>query len=192
MEFADRPTESPALLASLPVNLGGGTVTHAVDGDRRLGAPGADRLPERARRYMDIRDLLGAVLLATAGLVAAQVFLDGSWLTVGRIAVAVLVVSVVCLEIPVMNRLTMRWTTYTVTPEHVYLVRGGVLRRSTFIPTRQILSVETAQGPLLRHFDLAQVRFHCISEVESFGPLDATTVARVREAIALVDTDDAA
>ncbi len=80
-------------------------------------------------------------------------------------------------------------TSYTVTPDYVYIARGWLWRRSTVIATAQILNVEIVQGPLLRAFDAVSVRFTCISEVEGLGPLERDAAERIRATVLRAQTE---
>ena len=100
------------------------------------------------------------------------------------VALAVLYAVSLTVELPLLNRLRVRNTSYSVEPGYVYITRGALINHSVLIALHQILSVETVQGPLLERFGFAKVRFRCLTDVEWLGPLDADAVIEVRRAIA--------
>ena len=57
------------------------------------------------------------------------------------------------------------------------------MQRTTTLSTAQILTVEVAQGPLLRAFKLVRVRFVCIADVEALTGLSAEAAEVIRETI---------
>ena len=150
-----------------------------------LGQMGAARLPAGALAYMNVRALceLAAAALLLGG--AAWWFLDGSEQIVAYLAITALGLVAVTVELPWLNRRRYAFTTYSVDDNFVYITRGAIFRRSVLLPKRQILNVETIQGPLLRQFGFANVRFSCITEVESLGPLDNDAIMAIRAAVAI-------
>lgn len=117
-----------------------------------------------------------------AAVVTSQVF-DGGTRTFVLLLLVVLTALSLAVELPVLNRLRVRHTSYSVQPGFVYITRGALVRRSVFIASHQIQNVETVQGPLLRRFGFVKVRLKCITDVESLGPLDPSAVLAIRRAV---------
>lgn len=147
---------------------------------------GALRLPGRALSYLHIRSATELTCAALAAIALVLWALEGSSRHRALLTIGVLTVLGLALELPILNRYRLRYTRYSVSPTFVFITRGALVRRSVLIPTRQILNVETVQGPLLRRFDFAKVRFKCITEVETLGPLDPAAVLEIRRVVALL------
>ncbi len=152
-----------------------------------LAQAGTTTLPRRALSYLNLRSSIELAVAATVGVLVILWGLDGRTERLALVAVAVLTMLGLAVELPFLNRLHLRWTSYSVDPTFVYVVRGVLIRRSVLIPTRQILNVETVEGPLLRRFGFAKVRFRCITDVESLDPLDRTAVTEIRMVVALLE-----
>lgn len=150
----------------------------------RLGELGEQRLPVRALSYMNARALCEVGASVAVLSVAAWWFLSGGGRVLAFVAIAALAGVAVVVELPWLNRRRVKYTTYSLDSRFVYMTRGAVFRRSVLLPMRQILNVETVEGPMLRAFGFVNVRFSCITEVESLGPLDAEAVLMIRRAVA--------
>lgn len=153
------------------------------------GSPGREPLAPRSLAYLNTRD--GAITaFATAILAVATGFLPDPalrvilWAVLGVLAAVSLLV-----ELPWLNRMQVRRTSYTVTPDFVYITRGWLWQRSIVIATPQVLNVEIVQGPLLRAFDVVSVRFTCLADIEGLGPLTREAAERVRTTVLRSQTD---
>lgn len=151
----------------------------------RHGEPGERSLAPRALAYLNLREGVGTAAVAVALSVGIAFLPDATWRTVLWGVLAALAVVSLAIEMPWLNRKEVENTSYTVTPDFVYITRGWLWRRSTVIATAQILNVEIVQGPLLRAFDAVSVRFTCISEIEGLGPLERDAAERVRATVLL-------
>ncbi len=145
---------------------------------------GSTKLPPGALCYLNIRSTVELTVAVSVGAVLVLWGLDGSAQAWGLLALGLLAALGLAVELPMINRLHMRYTRYSVDPTFVYITRGALIQRSVLIPTRQILNVETVQGPLLRKFGFAKVRFKCITDVEGLGPLDPAAVLEIRSVVA--------
>lgn len=154
------------------------------------GHPGAERLPRRALSYLNARDGLGTVILAALLAGAAAFITDPALRTTAWIGVLVLTIAGVLVELPWLNRIQTRATSYTVTTRYIYIVRGRLRRHSVMIATPQVLNVEIVQGPLLRAFGLVSVRFTCITEFERLGPLTPEAAERARAQVLASQTGE--
>lgn len=147
-----------------------------------LAQRGDRPLPPGALAYLNVRaalDLLAAVVVA----VVALRWYAPTWQSNGYLAIGVLAGISFLVEAPLLNRLRVRHTSYMVDPDFMYVTRGAFIKSSVLIPTGQIQSIETVQGPLLDRFGFATLRCKCITQVESLGPLDKVSVDRIREAV---------
>lgn len=165
------------------------TTERTTDADTaRLRVPGPQghgkhRLDPAALKYHTAVDLILAVV-GTPLLAAATLLIpDHTWRTGALIAIVALSVIGLLVDIPFVNRWEVRNTSYTVTPDVVFIRRGLLIRRTTTISTAQILNVEVVQGPLLRAFGLVKVRFTCISEVEGITGITESAAAEIRDII---------
>lgn len=135
-------------------------------------APYPASLPAAAITYLNVRSVLE---LATVGIVGVAILL--SWVPSGwqpTVVAALLALIVVggSVEIPVLNRLQVRRTSYEVTEDAVRIRRGMLLRRDVVIATAQLLNVTIIDGPILRRFGLVKIAFVTIANVELLGPIE--------------------
>lgn len=144
------------------------------------GAAGARLLPARARAYLNVRDASVAVVVGALGVAAASFIPDPTTRVVAWVVIAGFVASTLVIELPVLNRLHVRTTSYTVSADYVYIARGWLLRRSLLISTTKVLNVEIVQGPLLRRFGLVTMRIASVIEHENLGPLEPAEAERLR------------
>ena len=126
-------------------------------------------------------------LVAAASVAAIVVYFvtEGNTRVVSWAIIGALLLASAAVELPFLNRLRIKYTTYSVNAEYVYITRGALVRTSVLIPIRQILNVESVQGPLLERLGYAKVRFRSISGSVSLAPLEATAVESIRRAVAL-------
>ena len=137
-------------------------------------------LPPVALRYLTARSGIELVTAVLAGVAALVAFLPRAWLAPALILLAVAAILGFGVDFGLVNQMRVTYTTYSVSADVVLIGRGRVFRRTTFIPTAQILNVECTQGPLLRAFGLMNVRFVCITDVERLGPLSAQDAEEIR------------
>ncbi len=80
----------------------------------------------------------------------------------------------------------LRWQTwrYAIGEREVDLQRGWWTRTRTVVPMARIQHVDTARGPLQRHFGLASVVFYTAAGANEIPALDEATAAAARERIA--------
>jgi membrane protein YdbS with pleckstrin-like domain len=137
-------------------------------------------LPPVALRYLTARSGIELATSALAGVAALVTFLPRAWLAPALILLAVVAILGFGVDFGLVNQMRMAYTTYSVSADVVLICRGRFFRRTTFIPTAQILNVECAQGPILRGFGLMNVKFVCITDVERLGPLSAQDAEVIR------------
>ncbi len=158
----------------------------------RDGAPGEHSLAPGALRY---RTILGAVAILAVGAIATALTLllvhEPGWRLGVLIAVAVFVVLSAVTDLLVLNRIEVRSTSYTATPDFVYVARGRWFRRTTVVATTQILNVEIAQGPLLRSLGLVKVTLTRIADEEAISPLTPAAASELQSVVLGAQRDDA-
>lgn len=132
-------------------------------------------LPTATRAYWVVHTAIVSVVLTSVA-VGAKVLFDlpvSIWLILG-IAIAVLAADLAF--IPMRHR----WYRYTVTAQECRITRGRFVQRVTTLATRQILHTEVSQGPILRIFGLAEVRFSLVVGGHDLAPVAAQEAERIR------------
>lgn len=153
------------------------------------GAPGRDALAPNALAYLNLRDAVVTIAVGV-GLAVGIAFVPDDTVRVALwVVLTVLMASSLLIELPWLNRMQVRHTSYTVTAEYVYVTRGWLWRRTVVIATPQVLNVEIVQGPLLRAFDVVSVRFTCITDIERLGPLRREAAEAARMTVLRSQTD---
>ena len=83
----------------------------------------------------------------------------------------------------ILNKRKYRFSSYEVTPDHVYVATGRLIRKTITVATGRILNVETAQGPILASMDLVLVRLVSAMEVDSLGPVTRDEADEIRRVV---------
>lgn len=140
-------------------------------------------LPANALKYTNIHDAIqGVVLIAViAGLVWWLV--PDPWKMWILIALPALLILSLLIEMPIVNRLAIKNTSYEVSESEVRIRKGVLLTRDTVISAAQILNVSIAEGPILKSFGLAKVNFTSIAHVEPLGPVTLAEANDIRNTI---------
>ncbi len=73
---------------------------------------------------------------------------------------------------------------YRIEPDFVRIRRGVFIHRQLLIPLVRVQNVDTAQGPLERRFNLADVRLHNAATTHTIPNLDADEAELLREQLA--------
>lgn len=150
----------------------------------RDGDPGALGLAPGALRY---KNAVAALAIAATALVCIGATLllveSAAWRIGLLISLGVLLVAAAAVDLLVLNRIEVRSSSYTATPDFVYIARGRWIRRTVLIATSQILNVETSQGPILRALDLVKVQLTCIAEVESIVPVTRAAARELQDVV---------
>lgn len=150
--------------------------------DRAVAAPGTHRLPPSVLNLWHIQTVLSTLVLAAAVIVVVrwwnhpighQLF----WLALGLVAFFGLV------DVVFGNALRHRHYSYTVTGDEVYVAKGLLVRHTMDIAVPQVLSIHVVSGPLQRVFGLASVRFTCVVEGESLGPVRQQEAERIKRIV---------
>lgn len=140
------------------------------------------RLPRGALGYVNIRSLLGVVVLTVVLAVALPIIVPAEWRTMVLVGAGLVVVIGTVIDL-IVNRLAVRATVYGVTPDFVRIRRGVLVTSDTVIPAAQIMNISVIEGPVLRRLGMARLRFTCIAHVEPLGPLSVDEALRVRDVL---------
>lgn len=143
----------------------------------------AESLPRNAYRYLNIHDAIQSVIVAAVAGALVLWLVPEPWKTWLLIALPILVVLSLVIEMPFINRLVVKNTSYEVSPTEVCIRKGVLLTRDTVISAAQILNVSVVEGPLLRNLGLAKVQFTSISHVEPLGPVTLDDAHAIRNAL---------
>lgn len=146
----------------------------------------ARTLPPRAVTYVRIRSIIDIAIVGGL-LCAAILFLaPPSWRPALLGAVIVLVLLGLLIDVPLIDRLVVRNTTYEVNDDRVLISRGVFLHRDLALSTAQILTVTIVQGPLLRRFGFAKLALATLTESETLAPLTLAEAEALRAQILAV------
>lgn len=138
------------------------------------------RLSPRAGGYLRARAVIDATLVFLVALGVVVVSVDGPWRDRLIFVAVAMFVAGLPLEILVVNRWKIRYTRYSVDGEMVEVHRGRLFQKRLYVPSRQVLNVESTQGPLLRRQGDVYVKFTCLTEVEKLGPVSQEEFHRIR------------
>ncbi|WP_298255532.1 PH domain-containing protein [uncultured Arthrobacter sp.] len=150
--------------------------------DRSLVAPGTHRLPRKVLRLWHINTVLTCLVLVGV-IVGIARWWDHPVIGVLFWPVVGLVVLVGVADLVFGNLLRHRHYSYTVTEQEVYVAKGLLIRHTMNLAVPQILSIHVISGPLQRLFGLASVRFTCVVEGESLGPVPAHEAERIKRVV---------
>jgi hypothetical protein len=150
----------------------------------RDGEPGALGLAPGALRYKNVVAALAIAAIALICMGATLLLVQSQAWRIGLlISLGVLLAAAAAADLLVLNRIEVRSSSYTATPDFVYIVRGRWIRRTVLIATSQILNVETSQGPILRALDLVKVQLTCIAEVEAIAPVTREAARALQDVV---------
>ncbi|MGM1029809.1 MAG: PH domain-containing protein [Actinomycetota bacterium] len=150
----------------------------------RDGDPGALRLAPGALRYKNTVAALAVSAVALAGIGATLLLVESPAWRIGLlVSLGVLLAASAAVDLLVLNPIEVRSSSYTATPDFVYIARGRWMRRTVVIATSQILNVETSQGPILRALDLVKVQLTCIAEVEAIVPVTRAAARELQDVV---------
>lgn len=140
-------------------------------------------LPAEARVVWQLENVVGtAAALAVAVAVFHGPWGADSWRT-WELPVVGLVVAIALLEALVVIPRRHRYYRYALFDDSVVVVRGRLYHRCSIYPLRQVLYVETRQGPLLRRYGLLTLHLGTISEPHTVGPLERAVAEELRRAV---------
>ncbi len=131
-----------------------------------------------------ISTLIVWLIVAAACVALSKIGLPSRWTTlvlVILIAVAVIYAVVVVAIVPMVR--WRRWR-YQVTERGIDLQRGVLFIRRTLVPMSRVQHVDTMQGPLLRHYQLASVHIATAAGIEEIPALAVEVADALRDRIA--------
>lgn len=140
----------------------------------------ASTLPPAALRYLTIRSTVEVLATGALACGLALWLVPGGWRLPTIVVMAILMIAGLIVDVPIVSRLTMRHTSYHVGADAVRIKRGFLLSKDTVLSTAQILNVSIIEGPLLRRFGLAKVRFTTLNHVEPLGPVERGVAVEIR------------
>ena len=143
--------------------------------------PGS-RLPGRALTYLNLKAAIVWAITMTAGLVV-HLALPGAipvWLLV--VAAAVATITLIT-DIALVHRWHIRTYRYELTETATRISHGRIFLRERSIPTNRTFGVELVQGPLLRAFDLAELRIVTVVGSNPLGPVPRPEADRIRTTV---------
>lgn len=153
-----------------------------TDPTRLTASAGERRLPAVVLRLWHLTTVL--TCLALTGLILAVVhWWDHPWGHALLWPVLGLVAVTGVADLVVGNHLRHRGYSYTVTSDEVYVAKGVLIRHTMDLAVPQVLSVHVTRGPLQRLMGLASVRFACVVEGESLGPVHVDEAERIKRVV---------
>lgn len=138
-------------------------------------------LPATVKRYKDIEAIGGAGTTAAIALGVAYVAPRGWWTWVA-VALAALALAAAAVEVLFLNGRLVRLTRIDCVDRGLWMRTGRWFWCEVSLCPESILSVEVAQGPLLRGMGLAKVTIKGIGSFPTLPPLmldDARAVQRL-------------
>lgn len=140
----------------------------------------ASTLPQVALRYLMIRSTIEVLLTGVLSCGLALWLVPSGWKLPALLVMAILIIAGLIVDVPIVSRLTMRHTSYHVDTDAVRIKQGFLLSKDTVLSTAQILNISIIEGPLLRRFGLAKVRFTTLNHVEPLGPVEHDVALDIR------------
>ena len=140
----------------------------------------AATLPPVALRYLAIRSTVEVLMTGVLACGLALWLVPAGWKLPVLVVLAILILIGLVIDVPIVSRLTMRHTSYHVGADAVRIRRGFLLSRDTVLSTAQILNVSIVEGPLLRRFGLAKLKFTTLNHVEPLGPVERGVAMELR------------
>ena len=159
-----------------------------TDGQGKRSAPDrampshtyASTLPPVALQYLMIRSTFEVLMTGVLSCGLALWLAPSGWKLPTLVVMTILIIAGLIIDVPIVSRLTMRHTSYHVDADAVRINRGFLLSKDTVLSTAQILNISIIEGPLLRRFGLAKVRFTTLNHVEPLGPVERGVAVEIR------------
>lgn len=139
----------------------------------------ARQLPSSAIHLWGLHTVIGSLVISLSVVIGAQWWGESWAITLAWIVAGVLVVFCV-LDLTFLNRMKHRFYSYSVDHAEVSVTQGLLVRTTMTLAVPQILSVEIIRGPLQRPLGLASVRFACVVEGETLGPVTVEEAERIK------------
>lgn len=126
----------------------------------------------QAPRYWALNSFIGSVVLWVILFVGYTVLPDDWRVWAGPVAVVLLVWRVV--QLVVMPSLRYRVHRWEVTPTAIYTRAGWLSRSQRIAPLSRVQTVDSAQGPLMRAFNLSSIT---VTTASAAGPISIECLA---------------
>lgn len=143
----------------------------------------ATALPPIALRYLHVRSLIEISFVILAALAVVLLLLPEAWRGLGAAAVLLSGIVGALVDLPIVNRIIIRNTSYEVVDDLVRIRRGVLVHRDLTISAVQILTVSIVDGPILRRYGLAKVHFTTIAHTDPLGPVTVAEAEALRRRI---------
>ncbi|MFJ4029715.1 PH domain-containing protein [Paenarthrobacter sp. NPDC089989] len=140
----------------------------------------ASKLPSAALRYLVIRSTVDVLVIGTFTCILVLMLVPRDWSVPSLAATGILISAGLIIDVPIISRLTMRHTSYEVDSNAVRVKRGILFSKDTVLSTAQILNVSIVEGPLMRRYGLAKVKFITLNHVEPLGPVELAVANEIR------------
>ena len=137
-------------------------------------------LPARSIAYARTRTCIDVGVAVAIFVAIVFTIAPDMWRPVLFTVAGVLVLVALTIEIPFIDRMRISNTSYDIDEGFVQIRRGILFAEDIIVPTDRILNVAIVQGPILRLFGLARIRFVAISHFEALGPLFLDDAIRLR------------
>ena len=137
-------------------------------------------LPPQALKYVNTRAILDVIAVTVVVAALIMWLAPEQWRLPAVVILVLLLIAGLAVDLPFINRLSVRSTSYELDQAAVRIRRGILISRDTVISTAQLLNVTIVQGPLLRRFGLVKIAFTTIANVEPLGPLSADEAESLR------------
>lgn len=140
-----------------------------------------NKLPRVALKYLMVHAALEVLGVGLVSSMALFWLLPVDWKLPALAVMMVLIIMGLIVDVPIISRLTMRYTSYHVDSDAVRISRGILFSKDMVLSTAQILNISIVDGPLLRKFGLAKVRFTTLNHVEPLGPVSLENAIAIRQ-----------
>ena len=135
-------------------------------------------LPATALNYFRFCTALSATLAVIIIAIGLFIFVaaPGWWLGL----LIVLALPITAWELLFWDRWRYKYRSYRLDAEAFRDRRGKLFHRERCLPTTHILSIDITSNPILRKFDLVQIKFINGIDQDKFGPFAPQTAERIR------------
>lgn len=147
-----------------------------------IGGTAQKRFAASSVRYWNLYSSVSAISLILV-IVLLGIVMDRDWVYSLVWLISGLSTLLVLFDVLILNKRRYRYSSYEVTPDHVYVATGRLIRKTITVGTNRILNVETAQGPILTSMDLVLVKLVSAMEVNSLGPVTRDEADEIRRVV---------
>lgn len=137
-------------------------------------------LPHSAVSYSRTRSGLEALLVVIVAVLVIVTVVPGNVRPISTAAVVGFAGLTAIIDIPFIDPARTRSVSFGLEGDFLRIRHGIFVRQDIVLPTDRILNITVVQGPILRVFGLAKIRFATISHFVPLGPLDVDEALRFR------------